>query len=399
MKALCWNGVNDLRVERVPDPRILNPRDAIVKVRLSSTSGSDLLMIDGLVPTMRPGDIIGHEFVGEVVEKGPEVLRLNRGDRVIVASVIGCGQCWYCKNDQWSLCDNSNPHPHFEEAAYGHATAGVFGSSHAFGGYAGSHAEYIRVPFADQGCFRVPDEVSDEQAVFVSDTAPTGAMAAEMAGIRPGDVVAVWGCGGVGQMALHAATLAGAGRVVGIDRCNDRLRAAQMKAKAEPLDVTRVDLYDALMAMTGGRGPDVCIDAVGMDADADGVLGVGPLGEGDSWYHRTRHALRLEGDRSTVLRQMVRCCRKGGTLSIVGAYGGPVDRFPMGAAMTKGLTVRMGQAQGQRYAKGLFEQIGKGELDPSYLLTHRLPLDAAPDGYRMFKEKRDGCMRVVFTMN
>lgn len=390
MKALCWNGVNDLRVERVPDPRLVNPHDVIIKVRLSSVCGSDLHLIDGYVPTMQPGDIIGHEFLGEVVEKGPEVLTLNRGDRVITISIIGCGKCWYCQQGDFSFCDNSNPHPHYAEAAYGQSTAGIFGYSHAFGGYAGSHAEYIRVPFADSNCFRVPDGVGDEQAVFVSDAAPTGYMAADMAGIEGGDIVAVWGCGGVGQMAMRSAYLIGAERVIGIDRYPDRLRAAQMKAGAEPLDYTRVDVYDALMAMTGGRGPDVCIDAVGMEADGfDTGL--------EYWYDKAKQAAGLESDRPAVLRQMIQCCRKGGTLSIVGVYGGVVDKFPMGAAMNKGLTFRMGQQHGQRYAARLFAHIEKGELDPSYLLTHRWSLDDGPRGYRMFKEKVDNCMRVVFT--
>lgn len=389
MKALCWNGVNDLRVERVEDPRLLNPHDVIVKVALSSVCGSDLHLLDGYVPTMRPGDIIGHEFLGEIVEKGPEVRYLNRGDRVITVSIIGCGKCWHCENGESSLCDNSNPKPQYSEATYGHCTAGIFGYSHAFGGYAGSHAEYIRVPYADFNCFRVPEGVSDEQAVFVSDAAPTGYMAADMAGIKPGDVVAVWGCGGVGQMAIRSAYLMGAERVIGIDRYPDRLQAAQMKAGAEPLDYTRVDVFDALQAMTGGRGPDVCIDAVGMEADGyDTGL--------EYWYDRTKQAMGLESDRPAVLRQMVECCRKGGTLSIVGVYGGMIDKFPMGAAMNKGLTFRMGQQHGQRYAERLFEHIRKGELDPSYLLTHRLSLEDGPEGYAMFKKKTDHCMRVVF---
>lgn len=390
MRALCWNGVNDLRVERVPDPTILGPHDAIIKVKLSSVCGSDLHLIDGHVPTMKPGDVIGHEFLGEVVEKGPEVLRLNRGDRVITVSVIGCGKCWHCRHEEYSLCDNSNPQPAYEEAAYGHCTAGIFGYSHAFGGYAGSHAEYIRVPFADTNCFRVPEGVSDETAVFVSDAVPTGYMAADMGGIKQGDIVAVWGCGGVGQMAIRSAYLMGAERVIGIDRYPSRLEAAQMKAGAEPLDYTRVDVYDALLAMTGGRGPDVCIDAVGMEADGHDT-GI------EYWYDRTKQAVGLETDRPAVLRQMIACCRKGGTLSIVGVYGGAIDKFPMGAAMNKALTFRMGQQHGQRYVKRLFEHIEKGELDPSYLLTHKWSLDDGPLGYRMFKEKIDDCMRVVFT--
>lgn len=389
MRALCWNGINDLRVERVPEPRILNPQDAIIKVALSSVCGSDLHLIDGYIPTMKPGDILGHEFLGEVVETGPGVNALRRGDRVVTVSVIGCGECWYCKHDNWSLCDNSNPQPEFEEMLWGQCGAGIFGYSHALGGYAGSHAEYIRVPFADHGCFKVPEALSDEQAVFVSDAVPTGYMAADMAGIRPGDVVAVWGCGAVGQMAIRSAYLLGAEHVIGIDRYPERLSLAQIKAGAEPLDYSRVSIYEALMAMTGGRGPDVCIDAVGMEADGADT-GV------QAWYDRTKQAIGLETDRAMVLRQMIQCCRKGGTVSIVGVYGGLIDKFPMGAAMNKALTFRMGQQHGQKYAKRLFGHIANGELDPAYLMTHRWSLAEGPEGYQMFKEKTDNCLRVVF---
>lgn len=389
MKALCWNGVNDLRVERVPDPVLVNPQDVIVKVALSSACGSDLHLLGGLVPTMEPGDIIGHEFLGEIVEKGPEVRYLNRGDRIVIMSMIGCGHCGYCLSGDSSLCDNSNPNPDHVQTAYGHCGAGMFGYGHAFGGYAGSHAEYVRVPYADFNGFRVPDGVRDEQAVFASDAAPTGYMAADMAGIRPGDVVAVWGCGGVGQMAMRSAALLGAGRVIGIDRLPDRLRAAQMKAGAEPLDYTRVDVFDALQLMTGGRGPDVCIDAAGMEAD-------GPASGLEDLYDRARQAVRPRVDRPAVLRQMIACCRKGGTLSIAGVYGGIIDGFPMGAAMNKGLTLRMGRKSGQRYVKRLLEHFRDGVLDPSYLMTHRWSLDVGPQAYRMFKDRTDNCLRVVF---
>lgn len=391
MKALCWNGVNDLRVERVPDPAILNPRDAIVRVTLSSVCGSDLHLIDGFMPTMRAGDIIGHEFLGEVVDTGREVLSLKRGDRVVTTSIIGCGECWYCKHDAWSLCDNSNPNPVYEETAYGHVTAGIYGYSHALGGYAGSHAEYIRVPYADRNCFPVPEGISDEQAVFCSDAVPTGYMGADMANIQPGDTVAVWGAGGVGLMAMRAAYLLGAERVIGIDRVPERLELAQMRIRAETLDYTKVNVYDALLAMTGGRGPDVCIDAVGMEADAS-YEGAGLEGA----YDRAKQAVGLESDRPMVLRQMIRCCAKGGTISVLGVYGGFIDKFPMGAAMNKALTFRMGQQHGQRYVPRLFEHISRGELDPSWLLTHRRPLDDGADAYRMFKTKEDHCLRVVF---
>ncbi|ALG71157.1 alcohol dehydrogenase [Azospirillum thiophilum] len=411
MKALCWNGPGDLRVERVRDPVLVNPHDVIVKVTLSSVCGSDLPLLDGHVPTMRPGDIIGREFLGEIVEKGAEVRHLNRGDRVVVMSVIGCGHCGHCRNGESALCDNSNPNPERARAAYGHCGAGLFGHSHAFGGYAGSHADYVRVPYADFNAIRVPEGVSDETAVFLSDTVPTGYMAAEMAGIRPGDVVAVWGCGAVGQMAIHSAHLLGAGRVIGIDRVSGRLRAAQMKAGAETLDYGRVDVFDSLQAMTGGRGPDACIDAVGMDADDN--AGDGASNPAEDLYDRGKRtvgrtvgrmvgqaveqeAVGVRTDRPAVLRQMIESCRKGGTLSIVGEYGGLIDRFPLGAAMNKGLAFRMGRQNGQRSAMRLFEHIGKGELDPSYLMTHRLPLDDGPQGYRLFKDRAEDCLRVVF---
>ncbi|HZH28988.1 MAG TPA: zinc-dependent alcohol dehydrogenase [Azospirillaceae bacterium] len=387
MKALCWNGVNDLRVENVPDPSILNPRDAIVEVTLSSVCGSDLHLIDGYVPTMQPGDIIGHEFMGTVVDTGSEVRRLKKGDRVVVISIIGCGECWHCKQQEYSLCDNSNHQPQAEELLFGQCTAAIFGYSHAFGGYAGSHAQYIRVPFADQGACKVPDGVRDEQAVFVSDAAPTGFMAAEMAAIQPGDVVAVWGAGGVGQMAMRIAWLMGAERVIAIDRLPDRLSLARTGSKAETLDYTQVNVYDALLEMTGGRGPDRCIDAVGMEAYAPTA---------DYWYDRAKQMAKLSLDRVSVLRQMVQCCRKGGTISIVGVYAGLIDKFPMGAAMNKALTFRMGQQHGQKFAPQLFEWIREGRLETADILTHRMSLDAGAEGYRMFKEKRNDCMRVVF---
>lgn len=388
MRALCWNGVDELRVENVPEPSIVNPHDAIVAVRLSSVCGSDLPLLDGYVPAMRQGDVIGHEFLGEVVETGSDVQRLSKGDRVIVISIIACGRCWYCEQELYSLCDNSNPKPEMTELVYGHATAGIFGYSHAFGGYAGSHAEYIRVPFADVGAFKVPDGVSDEQAVFVSDAVPTGFMAADLCNIHPGDVVAVWGCGGVGQMAIRSAYLLGAERVIAIDRFSERLRMAEHRGGAEVLNYEDVDVHEALLERTGGRGPDSCIDAVGMAAHGDGSVSYA--------YDRAKQALRLETDRPQVLRQAIRACRKGGTVSVIGVYGGFLDKFPMGAVMNKGLTIRTGQQHGQRYAPRLFDHIVRGELDPSFLLTHRWPLEDGPRGYEMFKHRDDGCMRVVF---
>ena len=388
MKALCWNGINKLNVERVPDPAILNPGDAIVRVTMSSVCGSDLHLLDGYVPTMREGDIIGHEFMGEVVETGAEVKKLKKGDRVVVGSVLGCGHCEFCQTDQWSLCDNSNTNPEILEKAYGYAGAGIFGYSHAFGGYAGSHAEYIRVPYADIGSFKVPEGVSDEAAVFTSDAFPTGFMAADMCGIEQGDTVVVWGAGGVGQMAMQSAYLLGAERVIAIDRVADRLEKARTYAQAEVLNYEEVDVLEALREMTGGRGPDRCIDAVGMEAHTTGL---------EQYYDKVKQTLRLQTGRPAVLRQAIMACRKGGTVSIVGVYGGLIDKFPMGAAMNKALTLRMGQMFAQKYIPQLLETVASGKVDPAYMLTHKYALDQGPEGYQMFKHKTDSCMRVVFT--
>jgi threonine dehydrogenase-like Zn-dependent dehydrogenase len=387
MRAVVWHGVDDLRTETVPDPAILDPQDAIVEVALSSACGSDLHLIDGYVPTMQPGDIIGHEFVGRIVDAGSEVRNLAVGDRVIVISIIGCGECWHCRHDEWSLCDNSNPKPQMEEVLFGHATGGIFGYSHAFGGYAGSHARYIRVPYADKGCFKVPDGVEDERALFVSDAAPTGMMACDLAGITPGDVVAVWGAGGVGQMAMRCARLMGAERVIAIDSVPERLAMARTGSRAETIDLARTAVFDALMEATAGRGPDVCIDAVGMEAWSPTP---------DYRLDRVEQAIGISLDRAPVLRQMVECCRKGGTISIVGVYAGLVDRFPMGAAMNKALTFRMGQQHGQKFAPRLFGWLQEGRLETRDILTHVLPLEAGMDGYRLFREKADGCVRVAF---
>jgi threonine dehydrogenase-like Zn-dependent dehydrogenase len=388
MRALCWNGVNDLRVENVPDPAIVNPHDAIVRVTLSTTCGSDLHFIDGYLPTMRAGDVIGHEFMGEVVEVGPAVTRVRVGDRVVVPSFICCGECWYCRNDLWSLCDNTNPEAALQEQALGYPTAGIYGYTHAFGGYAGAHAQFVRVPFADHDCFKVPEGLRDEQVLFLSDAVPTGYMGAEFCNIHPGDVVAVWGCGGVGLMAIESAFLFGAERVIAIDRFPERLALARDQAGAEVIDYTAVDsVVETLKAMTGGRGPDACIDAVGMEAHGESVLYA---------YDRVKQALHLHTDRGEALRQAIMACRKGGTLAVLGVYG-VMDKFPMGVVMNKGLTVRTAQQHGQRYVPRLLGHVERGELDPSYLITHRLPLDEAPRGDEMFKKKQDGCVRVVFT--
>ncbi len=386
MRALVWNGVNDLRVETVPDPEIVNPKDVILRVIMSTTCGSDLHLIDGFIPTMREGDVLGHEFMGEVVEVGSEVKRIQKGDRVVVPSFVSCGSCWYCQRDLYSLCDNTNPNAELQEPILGYPTAGIYGYTHAFGGYAGSHATYIRVPHADVDCFTVPEGLRDEQALFLSDAGPTGYMGADFCNIHPGDTVAVWGAGGVGLMAMRSAYLLGAERVIAIDRLPERLKMAKEHAGAETLDYTKDSVLEALKELTGGRGPDSCIDAVGMEAHGTGV---------GYAYDRVKQALRLETDRGTALREAILACRKGGTLSILGVYG-LMDKFPVGAVINKGLTVRAAQQHGQAYLPRLLDHAVKGELDASYLATHTLPLEEAPRGYEMFKNKEDGCVRAVF---
>ncbi|GHO81453.1 glutathione-dependent formaldehyde dehydrogenase [Ktedonobacter sp. SOSP1-85] len=387
MRALCWNGVNDLQVETVPDPEIINPHDAILRVTMSTTCGSDLHFIDGYIPTMRKGDVIGHEFMGEVVEIGHEVKKVKKGDRVVVPSFIVCGACWYCQHGLYSLCDNTNPNAELQEPVLGYPTAGIYGYTHAFGGYAGAHAQYVRVPYADNDCFRVPEGLRDEQVIFLSDAVPTGFMGADFCNIQPGDTIAVWGCGGVGLMAIQSAYLLGAERVIAIDRFPERLQMAKEKAGAETINYTEVDsVLEALKEMTGGRGPDGCIDAVGMEAHGTGV---------DYMYDRAKQALRFHTDRGESLRQAIMACRKGGTLSILGVYG-LMDKFPIGVIMNKGLTVRSAQQHGQKYVPRLLDYVQKGQLDPSYLATHHFPLEEAPVGYAIFKHKEDGCVRAVF---
>lgn len=386
MKAVCWQGANQVRVETVPDPTIINRRDAIVKITSTAICGSDLHIYDGFIPSTQPGDIIGHEFMGEVVEVGSNVNNLKIGDRVVVPSMIGCGHCNYCSRDMWSLCDNSNPNGYLQEKIFGYATSGIYGYSHLFGGYAGAQAEYVRVPFADVGVLKVPKELTDEQLLFISDAIPTGYMGAELCDIQPGDTVAVWGCGAVGQFAMISAYMLGAERVIGIDRFPERLEMAQKYAKAETINYEEVDAGEALKEMTGGRGPDCCIDAVGLEAHGMGVEGA---------YDKAKQAVRLETDRAHVLRQMMVACRKGGTLAIMGVYGGFINKLPFGAAFNKGLTFRMGQMHGQKYMNMLLERILNGELDPSFVVTHRLPLDEAPYAYEIFKHKNDKCIKVV----
>lgn len=387
MRALTWQAPNRLSVETVPDPAIVNPKDVILKVIMSSVCGSDLHLLGGYVPTMQSGDIIGHEFLGEVVETGSAVSAFAKGDRVIAISIIGCGECAYCRQNDFHCCDNSNPNTPQTELAYGYTCAGIFGYSHAFGGYAGSHATYVRVPYAEVNLFKVPEGITNEQAVFVSDAAPTGFFGADRANIQRGDTVAVWGCGGVGQMAIRSAYLLGAERVIAIDRCTDRLALAERKAHAIPLNNETTDVHEALLELTGGRGPDRCIECVGMEAHGTGI---------EYAYDKVKQQLRLHTERGEALRQAIYSCRKGGTLSVLGVYGGLLDKFPMGAIVNKALTLRSGQQAGQRYAGQLFQYILADLLDPSYLLTHPMSLEEGPEGYRLFKHKEQNCLRAVF---
>ncbi|MQA28806.1 MAG: alcohol dehydrogenase catalytic domain-containing protein [Luteitalea sp.] len=386
MKALVWHGTNDVRVERVPDPTILNGRDAIVKITSSAICGSDLHLLDGYIPTMQTGDILGHEFMGEVVEVGAENKKLKVGDRVVVPFTIACGGCFFCNRELWSLCDNSNPNAWMAEKLYGYTTSGLFGYSHLTGGFAGGQAQYARVPFADVGPLKIPDGIPDGQVLFLSDILPTGYMAAENCDIKPGDVIAVWGCGPVGQMAIRSAWLLGAERVVAIDSVPERLRMAKEMNRAEIINFERDDVFDRLKSITGGRGPDACIDAVGLEAHGATL---------DAYLDQAKAAAFLATDRPNALREAIFACRKGGTVSIPGVYGGFLDKIPFGAAFQKGLTFKMGQTHMMRYMKPLLDRIERGELDPSFVITHRLPIDQAATGYRMFRDKQDECIKVV----
>lgn len=387
MKAVCWYGKQKIKVEDVPEPKILNSRDAIVRVSSTAICGSDLHIYNGFIPSMQKGDILGHEFMGEVVEVGVDVKNLKIGDRVVVPFPIACGQCAACRDGLFSLCENSNPNAMLAEGLWGHSPAGLFGYSHLLGGYAGGQAEYVRVPFADVGPIKVPSFLSDEKVLFLSDILPTGYMGAEMCTIKPGQVVAVWGAGPVGQFAVASAKLLGAERIIAIDRIPFRLNLATQRAGAtQVINYELEDVQEALAELTGGRGPDACIDAVGIEAHSPSAEYV---------YDRAKQALMLETDRPIALRQAIRACRNGGVVSVIGVYGGFIDKFPMGAVVNRGLTIRAGQCHVQRYTKLLLERIEKGDIDPSFVITHRMKLAEAPAAYQMFLEKSDNCEKVV----
>jgi threonine dehydrogenase-like Zn-dependent dehydrogenase len=388
MKATVWSGRNSVEIQDVPEPRIVDPHDAIVKVSSTAICGSDLHLYDGYVPTMLRGDILGHEFMGEVVDVGADVSGLSVGDRIVVPFPIACGRCWSCQHELYSLCENTNPNAWMAEKMWGYSTGGIFGYSHLTGGYAGGQAEYVRVPFADVGPLKVPAELPDDKVLFLSDIFPTGYMGAEMCDIKPGDIVAVWGAGPVGQFAMASAFLLGAERVIAIDRFDYRLALARDKVGAETIDYEQQDVSETLKEMTGGRGPDACIDAVGMEAHSPRM---------DYAYDRVKQAVRLETDRPNALREAITNCRNGGVVSVIGVYGGFVDKFPMGSVMNRSLTIRSGQCHVHRYMQPLLERIQKGEIDPSFVITHRLSLEEAPMGYELFKNKLDGCEKVVLS--
>ncbi len=391
MKAICWYGKHDVRVMDVPDPEILNDRDAIIKITKTAICGSDLHLYNGYIPTMQEGDILGHEFMGEVVETGKGVKNLKKGDKVVVPFTISCGNCFYCKRDLWSCCDNSNPKPETAETLYGFSPAGLFGYSHMMGGFAGGQAEYVRVPFADVGPIKIPDHIEDEKVLFLSDIFPTGYMAAENCNIREGDTVAVWGAGPVGQFAIKSALMLGAEKVVVIDHYNDRLDLAVEENGADKVEAINFDdteVYDKLKDLTGGRGPDSCIDAVGLESH-----GTSP----DALLDYAKAGMYLATDRPHALRQAIFACRKGGTISIPGVYGGFLDKFPMGAAFGKGLTFKMGQTHMHKYLESLLSAIEENKIDPSFVISHRLKLSEAPEGYKNFNTEKNDWRKIVLT--
>jgi threonine dehydrogenase-like Zn-dependent dehydrogenase len=390
MKAVVWCAPYKATVEDVPDPKLLAARDAIVRITSTCICGSDLHLVDGFIPFMKPGDILGHEPMGVVEELGSGVdsSRIAVGDRVVVPFPIACGACFYCRRELYSCCDNTNPKAHLGETAYGFATAGIFGYSQLTGGYAGGQAEFLRVPFADVNLQKVPSDLHDHQLVFLSDIFPTGYMAAEQCDIRSDDTVAIWGCGPVGQFAIRSALLLGAKTVIAIDdesSVPERLQMAR-DGGATTIDIRDEYVYERLLDLTAGLGPDACIDAVGMEAHGYSA---------DAWYDKLKTLAMLETERPHVIRQAIHCCRKGGTISIAGVYGGLSDKIPMGALMNKGLTIKTGQTHVHRYVPILMDHIREHRIDPSFVVTHRLPLEAAPEAYEMFRKKRDGCIKVV----
>ncbi|HET6423144.1 MAG TPA: zinc-dependent alcohol dehydrogenase [Planctomycetaceae bacterium] len=387
MKALCWHGTGDVRIDNVADPRIVDPTDIIIKVTSTAICGSDLHLYDGYMPTMQAGDVLGHEPMGIVEEVGNAVTKLKVGDRVVVPFTLSCGQCWFCQRQMFSLCDTSNPNAEMAKKAMGHSPAALLGYSHMLGGFAGGQAEYLRVPYADVGPLKIESDLPDEMVLFLSDIFPTGYMAAENCDIEGGDTVAVWGCGPVGQFCIKSAWILGAGRVIAIDRVPERLKMAREYAKAETIDFSQDNVYDKLMEMTKGRGPDRCIDAVGAEAHGSGAI--------DALLDKAKAAVMLTTDRAHVLREAIMCCRKGGTLSVPGVYIGFPDKLPFGALMNKGLTVKAGQTHVAKYHHQLLKRIEAGEIDPSGVITHKQPLENAPQFYKTFRDKQDGCIKVV----
>ncbi len=390
MRANCWMGMNHLEVRDVPDPTILTDRDAVIKVTSTAICGSDLHLYDGFIPECKRGDVLGHEFMGEVVALGKGVSNLRLGDRVVVPFPIACGACAPCRAGMTAICENSNPNAGLVEKLWGHSTSGMFGYSHLTGGYAGGQAEYVRVPFADVGPMKVDDDLTDEQVLFLTDILPTGYMGAEMADIQKGDVVAVWGAGPVGQFAIASALLLGAAEVIAIDPVDHRLTMAREKAGATwTINSDAVDVAQVLKDLTAGRGPDRVIDAVGLEATS-GSAAV-------QAYDRVKQATMAETDRGAALRQAVLACRSGGVVSIIGVYGGFMDKFPIGSLMNRSITVRTGQTHVHRYLRPLLERVRKGEIDPTFIITHRMGLEQAPEAYEVFKHKRDDCMKVVLS--
>jgi len=386
MKALVWQGVNRVSVENVPDPEILQPTDAIVRVTSTAICGSDLHLLDGYIPSVMKGDILGHEFMGEIVEVGGAVKKFKVGDRVIVPFPIACGHCFFCEHELTSLCDNTNPNHQLAADMWGYSPSGIYGYSHITGGYAGGQAQFARAVNADENLFKVPEHFTDEQALFLTDVLPTGYMGAENADIKKGDVVAVYGCGPVGQFAIRSAFLLGAERVIAIDRFPERLALAAA-AGAETINYEEVDAFEILKERTGGRGPDSVIDAVGMEAHGLGVGGI---------YDAVKQTTRLaETERPHAFRAALMAVRKGGTVSVPGVYGGLADKIPLGALVNKALTIRSGQTHVHRYLKRLTNHIEQGDIDPTVIITHRLPLDEAVHGYRIFKNKEEGCVKVI----